>query len=206
MFKYIKKRRKPLFDRKVLRKNDISLLILDERWNALFTSNEKTPEILQCEGMLRELLKEQARLTAENQELAVRKKGAMERIIRLTGDVFERNDAQAKQEMQQAEQEIKRVNERLEEIAAKMESIPDSIRETNLALLEYTVNVVYFKIRSHQKRVEELDKLIEGVRSQLKEYMEERRTLADADTDTYSYFHDLLGGEELEKLDREFFG
>jgi hypothetical protein len=30
--------------------------------------------------------------------------------------------------------------------------------------------------------------------------------LSQGDTDVYSYFHDLLGGEEIEKLDREFFG
>ena len=29
--------------------------------------------------------------------------------------------------------------------------------------------------------------------------------LSQDDEDIYSYFHDLLGGEELEKLDMEFF-
>jgi hypothetical protein len=29
--------------------------------------------------------------------------------------------------------------------------------------------------------------------------------LSEDDTDVYSYFHDLLGGEELEKLDKEYF-
>ena len=69
-----------------------------------------------------------------------------------------------------------------------------------------TVLVVYYKIRWNQKRVEELDRLIEETKTKLKEYIDERETMSQDDTDVYSYFHDLLGGEELEKLDRMFFG
>jgi hypothetical protein len=50
-----------------------------------------------------------------------------------------------------------------------------------------------------------LEGLIEETKSKLKEYIDEKETLSQDDTDIYSYFHDLLGGEELEKLDNEFF-
>jgi hypothetical protein len=194
------------FDTKTLRKNDISLLILDERWNKLFNSTPRTPAIERSEEKLKELLKEEARLTAEQKNIAVLKKQHMDRIIKLTPDVFEKNDAEAQKEMQASEREIKRINDRDKKIEEQLDEMPGRLKQANLELLELTVNIVYFKIRSSKKRVEELEKLIEETREKLKGYIDEKESLSQDDTDIYSYFHDLLGGEELEKLDREFFG
>ena len=198
-----KKRRR--FDRKVLRKNDISLLILDERWNSLFNTVQKTPEILKTEEELKGLLKQQSRLGAEAKEISLHKKACMDKILQLTTEVFDNGNEDAKREMHECEREIKRINERLVEIEDELDNIPRLIKEVNLKLLENTVNVVYFKIRANQKRVAELEKLIEIEREKLKSYIDEKEALSQDDTDIYSYFHDLLGAEELEKLDREFF-
>lgn len=205
MFLFSKKPQKK-FDRKVLRRNDICLLTLDERWNSLFANAQKTPEILKCEEKLKELLKQQARLIAESKEIAARKRLCMDKIIQLTPEVFDKNNEDAKKDMQACEKEIKQINDRLPKIEVELENIPDLVREANIGLLEQTVNIVYFKIRSNQKRVEELEKLIEETRTKLKEYIDEKELLAQDDNDIYSYFHDLLGPEELEKLDKEFFG
>jgi chromosome segregation ATPase len=107
--------------------------------------------------------------------------------------------------MKECEKEIKDINERAAGLQNELEEVPDKIKDTNLELLEETVNAVYFKIRANQKRVEELGKLIEETHLKLKDYIDEKGTLSENYTDTYSYFHDLLGGEELEKLDKEFF-
>ncbi len=192
-------------DIKVLRKNNISLLILDERWNKLFVNTPKTPAVERCEQKLRELLMEEARLTTEQKEIAASKKRHMDRIMRLTTAVFENNDENAIREMQVSENEIKRINDRKVHIDKQLDGMPERIRQANLELLEHTVNVVYFKITASKKRVLELEKLIEETRTRLMEYIDEKESLSQDDTDIYSYFHDLLGGEELEKLDREFF-
>jgi predicted transcriptional regulator len=197
-------KRKKKFDVGTLRRNDISLLILDERWNKLFTNTQKTPAIERSEQKLREILKEEARLLAEQKEIASAKKQHMNRIVKLTPEVFEKGDEDAKIEMKTAEREIKKINERAKRIEEQLEKIPHRLRQANLELLELTVKIVYYKIRSNRKRVEELEKLIEETRATLKEYIDEKETLTQDDTDIYSYFHNLLGGEELEKLDREF--
>jgi chromosome segregation ATPase len=196
---------KAKLDRKILRKNDISLLTLDERWNSLFVNIEKTPVMLKCEDRIRELLKEQAHLIAEEKETVQKKKMYMDKIIKLTTEVFDNNNEKAKTEMKECEKEIKDINERAAGLQNELEEVPDKIKDTNLELLEETVNAVYFKIRANQKRVEELGKLIEETHLKLKDYIDEKGTLSENYTDTYSYFHDLLGGEELEKLDKEFF-
>jgi len=194
------------FDVGTLRRNDISLLILDERWNRLFANTPKTPEITRCEEKLRELLKEEARLRTEQKEIAAAKKHHMQKIVKLTTEVFDKGNEAAKEEMKNAEREIKRINERAKQIEGKLDEMPSRLRKVNLELLQLTVLVVYYKIRWNQKRVEELDRLIEETKTKLKEYIDERETMSQDDTDVYSYFHDLLGGEELEKLDRMFFG
>lgn len=201
-----KSSRKLKFDKKTLRKNDISLLILDERWTMLFSNTQKTPSIERSENKLKELLKQEARLTAEKKEIAASKKRHMDNIIRLTADVFEKNDADAKKQMQDSEREIKRINSRIARIEELLDAMPDKLKQVNLELLEQTVNIVYYKILANKKRVEELDKLIGETRDKLKGYIDEKESLSQDDTDIYSYFHDLLGAEELEKLDKEFFG
>jgi len=201
-----KNSKKRYFDSRTLRKNDISLLILDERWNNLFEKTEKNNQILECEEKLKNLLKEQARLNTEAKEIAHQKKICMDKILQLTTEAFENDNEEARKEMHECEKEIKRINARLAEIDEIMEKMPDRIKEANLKLLEHTVNVVYFKMKSDQNRVRTLEKLIEETKEKLKGYIEEKASLSEDFTGIYSYFHDLLGPEELEKLDREFFG
>ena len=86
-----KKKKDHGFDLKVLFKNDISLLTLDERWNGLFKNMEKTNDIIECENRIKELLKEQSRLISESKEIAIKKKDCMDSIIKLTTEVFEKN-------------------------------------------------------------------------------------------------------------------
>jgi len=192
------------FDTETLRKNDISLLILDERWNKLFSNVQKPPFIVRSEEKLKELLKEEARLTAEEKEIAAAKKHHMNNIIKLTADVFDKNDEDAKKQMQISEQEIKRINERSKRIEELRGEMPHRLKQANLELLEITAKFVYYKMRSGRKRIEKLEKLINETRAKLKEYIDEKEQLLQDYTDIYSYFHDLLGGEELEKLDKEF--
>jgi predicted nuclease with TOPRIM domain len=197
-------RRKKL-DKEILRKNDISLLILDERWNSLFVNTPKTQGIERCEQKLKELIKEEARLIEEEKEIAISKKHHLDSIMKLTTDVFENEDKDAIKMMQLSEAEIKRIKDRSDEIKSELEEMPERKKKANLELLEHTINAVYYKIRSSGKRVEELKKLIEETKEKLKEYIDEKESLSQDNVDIYSYFHDLLGAEELERLDEVFF-
>ncbi len=193
------------FDLKVLFKNDISLLTLDERWNGLFKNMEKTNDITECENRIKELLKEQSRLITETKDISVKKKECMDSIIRLTTEVFDKNNKEAHTKMQECEKSIVAINKKMEENEERLLDIPKEIREENLQLLEYTVKLVYFSIRENQLRVSELDKEIVEAKEKLKKMIEEREFLAEDYSDTYSYFHDLLGKDELQKLDEIYF-
>ncbi len=192
-------------DIKVLFKNDISILILDERWNGLFKNIVKTAKLIDCENKIKELLKEQARLTAEAKEIAIKKKEYMDGIIKLTTEAFDNNNEEARLKMQECEKSIVSINKRLKEIEERISDVPKEIRQANLELLEQTVKVVYFSIKENQHKVTALDKEIAETREHLKKLIDERGLLAQDDTDTYSYFHDLLGKDELQKLDEIYF-
>lgn len=193
------------FDLKVLFKNDISLLTLDERWNGLFKNMEKTNDIIETENRIKELLKEQSRLISESKEILIKKKECMDSIIKLTTEVFDKNNKEAHTKMQECEKTIVAINKRIKENEERLQDIPKEIREENLLLLEYTVKQVYFSIRENQLRVTELDKQIAEARESLKKMIDERELLAEDYSDTYSYFHDLLGKDELQKLDEIYF-
>ena len=68
-----KSNKKVNFDKKILRKNNISILVLDERWNSLFKNVEKTEKIIKLERELIELLKEESRLNSEYKDISVKK-------------------------------------------------------------------------------------------------------------------------------------
>lgn len=193
------------FDLKVLFNNDISILILDERWNGLFKNIVKTEKIIDCENKIKELLKEQSRLTLEIKEIAVKKKEYMDKIIKLTTEAFDNNNEEAHLEMQECEKLIVAINKRTKEIEERLLDVPKEIRQANLELLEQTVKVVYFSFKENHQRVEILDREIADTREHLKKLIDERGLIAQDDTDTYSYFHDLLGKDELQKLDEIYF-
>lgn len=203
MFRFFKKKFAPYkIDKNVLRKNDISILILDERWNGLFNTIEKTPEILKCEQEIKNKLKEQARLIAELKEIPGLKKECVNTILRLTEEAFDKNSKQAKKEIKLCQRKINQLNNRVQQIDNELHKINNSIKELNIELIEYTINAVYFKIRKEEKRKKELEKLIAETRTKLREYIEEKESLTEDYNSMYSYFHDLLGSEELEKLDK----
>lgn len=193
------------FNKYVLKSNDISLLILDERWNGIFNHAEKTEEIIKTEDELRALLKQQSKLLEEQKNSGTRKKELVANILALTQETFENNNEAARLKMTQCEQEIKEINDRLAKLDEELDELPHRLKKKNMELLEIAVEKVYFTLRGRQKRLEELTSLIEETREKLKGFIDEKETLAQENNDSYSYFHDLLGSDEIERLDKLFF-
>jgi len=193
------------FNKYVLRNNNISLLILDERWNGIFNHAEKTQEIVGLEEELRFLLKQQSKLFEEQKSAGARKKELVANILALTQETFENNNENARSRMTECEQEIKDINERLTDIEQELDDLPQKLKKKNMELLEIAVEKVYFTLRGRQKKLEDLDSLIFETREKLKGYIDEKETLAQENNDSYSYFHDLLGSDEIERLDKLYF-
>lgn len=191
-------------DRKILRKNDISVLTLDERWNSLFGSFDKNSDIIECEKKIKSLMKEQAAAFNELKKARKQRKALMDRVLELTKGAFEDECPEAREEMKECQKGIRLASASIRELEGRLEELPELLRDVNLELLEHTINLVYVKIRRNMDRKKELERLIRETRERLRSYIDENETLQVDDSSIYAYFHDLLGAEELEKLDEQF--
>ncbi len=191
-------------DRRILRKNDISVLTLDERWNSLFGSFDKNSDIIECEKKIKSLLKEQAAAYDELKKAKKERKSLMDRVLELTKGAFEDECSGAREEMKECQKGIRLASVSIRELEGRLEELPELLRDVNLELLEHTINLVYVRIRRNMDRKKELEHLIRETRERLRSYIDESETLQVDDSSIYAYFHDLLGAEELEKLDEQF--
>jgi len=197
-------RKKTELPSNILRPNNISVLTLDERWNTLFKNIEKTSIIVRCEEKINGYLIERAKLTSEQKECSVQKKEILKRIMEISAEAFDQNSDEALERMDSYRSQVEGINARLSEIEERFSGIEKEIADANMEMLENAVSYLYYNIRKAQKRVEELDGLIEETRKKLMECISERYTISEAYNEAYTSFHDLLGAEQVSELDRLF--
>ncbi len=197
-----RKEKKIHLGKNILKKNGITLLFVDERWKKLYDKFAKTQDIINFENEISSLLKEQSRLKLELKQLNACKKEYMDKIVSLTSQVFDNDSDNAREDMDYCRKEIRRMNLRGAEIERRLEEIPGIIDGDNLEMLECAVNYTYEKMNGYIKRMGELEGLVDEARVKLRKYVEEMQIISDDYSLIYSNMHDLLGSEELDRLDR----
>ena len=205
LFSGLKPQKKVDLSGKILRLNNITVLTLDERWNVLFTNIEKTPAIIKCEEKINNYMKEQAKLTAEQNAGAFEKKALLNKIMELSAGAEGDESEEILKRIDECREKVETINTRQNETEERLLVIPDDIRDANRELLENMVSYLYYNMRKAHKRVLELDVLIESARNSLLDYIEEREVLSTTYNDAYSSFHDLIGADQISELDK-FFG
>jgi chromosome segregation ATPase len=188
----------------VLRRNKISVLTLDERWNSLFRDIERTPVIIRYEENLNHRVKEQAKFTSEQKEVRAEKKRLLKRIMELTSDAFDRESAAARDEIAACETKIRALKAREPEIEERLSGMRREINEANRLLLENAVSYIYQCIKNSQDRVRELDAQIQDLRGALQDAVAEKDRLSESAGEAYTCLHDLLGARQMEELDGSF--
>ena len=197
-----RKEKKIHLGKNILKKNGITLLFVDERWKKLYDKYAKTQDIINFENEISSLLKEQSRLKLELKQLNAGKKEYMDKIVSLTSQVFDNDSDNAREDMDYCRKEIRRMNLRGAEIERRLEEIPGIIDGDNLEMLECAVNYTYEKMNGYIKRMGELEGLVDEARVKLRKYVEEMQIISDDYSLIYSNMHDLLGSEEIDRLDR----
>lgn len=204
MLEFLQKKTSKKFDNKTLIDNDIKMLVTDYRWNSLFELIEKPHEIKILEDEFKKLLLKEESLEKEFEDMKKLKKESLELIINLTQDVFDKKQHQARERMDIHQKRINSINDRFNEIDEELVEINHYKKDINLQLLELLVDNVYTKIKSDSVRINELESYIQDTREKFKSYHKEKKELSKKYTDIYTYFHDLLGAKEVEKLDKEY--
>jgi hypothetical protein len=197
-------KKKLKFDIATLKKNDITILTLDERWNRLFKIIPITGKIKKYQDNLNKLIGKEAALFQEQQSIEPEKKKHMKNIIALTQEAFEKNNEQAKRSLTASKLRIEQLNKRAEELEDELLQMGSKISESNFKLLEETVKYVYNVMSKSRARKAKLESELKLLRKRLKELQIQRQNLTTDWTEVYAFFHDLLGSEELTRLDMQF--
>ncbi|MCL2057900.1 MAG: hypothetical protein FWH01_02415 [Oscillospiraceae bacterium] len=188
-------------DERTLRNAGVGVLILDERWDRLFTSIEKTPPIIKAEGAIRACLDEKTRLHMENNMNQAERQVKLNRIAELADIIANGGNESALSELEECEARARELGERELLIEQKGYELDAEIKKGNIALLEIAIAYLYRSMKKSQTRVAELDTQIEGMRNTLKNSIDERATLGESINDTYNFLHGLLGAKQIESID-----
>lgn len=184
----------------------VHMLTLDGRWHDLFVGIKKPRYIAELEKKLTKLLAEQGQLTNDIREYGLLKKKMMGDIMENMKDAFEESDSRAMKEMDKSKKYIEEIKGKLENMEERSYSLPKEIEEVNKELLTYTMQNCYMRMYDNKQELEELEAWIERVRQELKDKLV-RQTEAKEEYDKlYSYMHDLVGYEIIEKYDKKYLG
>lgn len=205
MLSFFNKKIQKKLNKSILKKNNISLLYLDDRWEKLFTQTVKPLDIQRKEGKLKELVKEQTKLIYDLDKLNTKKRVCMDKIITLTSDVFEKEDSNAKDAMAENRRNIRVINMQLCQMESRLDELPDIIQQKNLELIESAIESVYSTIKTDIKRIKKLEEITTEMKLKLRLYVDEMYKLKEKNSGVYCCFHNLLGSEQLHNLDLELF-
>jgi len=189
----------------VLLKNKIPLLIYDKSWLKLF-GNTEDKTIIALKKDLESLLKQQRQVDRDLKSKKVQKKKIMAKILELSDMI--NNDSSVKvtsdsvQYLQEYQSEIHIVNEEIENLTFESEILPNEIRKANHALLKATVKSAYKVLKNDQKNLESVSEEIENYKEKLRNSIESKGNYEERISTTYTFLHNILGREEIEKLDR----
>ena len=191
-------------DASTLRQNNITRLTIDERWMKLFVNIPMSPEILKAQEEMNELIKNEAMLRNEQDNLEPGKKRCMNLIMGLTKQAFEDNNDEAKSKLKDCKKEIERINERINKILEDIEKTSDTLRDANAKLLNDTVGYIFTTIKNNKDRSHSIrDELAVLVQKET----ELKTELDSINLDWTSFavnFTELIGTDLVKKLESEF--
>lgn len=185
-----------------MKKTRTPILVLDKNWHYMFPPGKKTQKMLDLEKQLNELLKEQGRLTNQQKDYKQIKKECMNNIVTLMEDVYENEDSKAKDDMIKSQRYIEEINEKADNIEKRLDTLPDEIKEMNNQLLNESVQMCYNEMKENRKRLKQLNLEISDLRQKLKDRIEEKTVKEEMIERTYTFLHNLVGPEVVNKLDK----
>lgn len=189
-------------DEKIILRNRIPLLIKDQNWIRLFGST-RDKNIQNARNELIELLEEEKKLKRKRIILEKEKKNAIKMILDISDAINNEQKIETVELLDEYKKEIEYINEELDEIIFQIETIPQKINQSNFNLLKATVYVGYKELKDRERRLNETIDELDKLRERLKYLINERYDCEELIDSTYSFLHDMLGSEEMEKLDEK---
>lgn len=190
-------------DFNILAKRNIPILINNKEWKKLF-ENVNDKKIEGYKDALNQLLQEQKQTDRELVRLKKEKKKIMLKILNLSDEANNSNNAYAIELLEQSQSNVIDINTKLEELTFRSETIPREIREVNFNLLKETIQRSYKELQENEEQFNAVNNEINEMREKLKSLIEQKHDFEERINTTYRFLHGLLGNEEMEKLDKMF--
>lgn len=184
------------------KKNKIPILVLDKNWHYMFPPGRKTQKMLNLENNLNQLLKEQGRLINEEKDYNRFKKDCMNNIMELMEEAYTNENSEAQKNMSKSQKYIEQINNKIDNIEDKLIMLPIEIRNVNNELLNESINMCYSEMKTDKERVEQLDKEINELREELKDRIDEKTVKEEIIDRTYTFLHNLVGVDIINKIDK----
>jgi len=192
------------FANQAMKKRRIPILIHDQQWMKIFSSNmNKSMEVLSKE--LHKVLSDEKQIQQNLKSSLERKRILMNKIIHLSDRLNSKGEEIDISNIQDAKDEINRINEEIDKMRENLEMYPKKIENTNMELLKETTKVAYSQINNTETRLISVDEEIRILREKLGKYWDEKELLEEKAQVLYSLLHSIIGPDEIEKLDMKFF-
>lgn len=189
------------FDPSILRKNGITRLSIDERWTKLFVTIKITPELEKAEKEMNELIKEEAMLKNEQDNLEPQKRKCMSEIMNLTKEAFENDSNAAKIRLKECKKEIEKINTRINDVMEDIEKVNDKLKKANVDLLNSSINYIFSTLKSKNERALEIKKELKEIEQRQKDLNAELETISVDWTQYAVDLTELIGTDPVKEFE-----
>ena len=186
----------------LLKKKNIPIECLDERWLRLFPDSEKTPLIKKLENELKELLKRQGKVNTDLKDIRVVRDKLTQSVLETAEDTSIPENKRLKKQAA-SQRLIVEARQKQDNLELELDELPDKIKEANSALIFESVRVCYQRINQNKQDIDMLEQWIEQMREKLKERVVLKQDKEITNEEIYTYLHGMLGAGVMEAFDEK---
>lgn len=192
------------FEPSVLRQNNITRLSIDERWTKLFVTIKISPDLDKAEKEMGELIKNEAMLKNEQENLEPQKRKIMNEIMNLTQEAFENDNGAAKKKLAECKKEIEKINTRINDVLGNIEEFDEKLKAANLELLEDSITYIFSTLKINMGRASDIRNELQTLEQREKALREELETISVDWTKYALDLTELIGSDEVKRLESGF--
>ena len=186
----------------LLKKKNIPIACLDERWLRLFPDSEKTPLIKKLENELMVLLKRQGKVNTDLKDIRVVRDKLTQSVLDTAEDTSIPENKRLKKQAA-SQRLIVEARQKQDNLELELDELPDKIKEANSALIFESVRVCYQRINQNKQDIDMLEQWIEQMREKLKERVVLKQDKEITNEEIYTYLHGMLGAGVMEAFDEK---
>lgn len=187
-----------------LKKVNVPVLVLDQKWHRLFAVSGKPKEIIENEAELKTLLAEQGKLTTELKEYKKVKNNLMHGIVQNMEGVDSVKHTTEAQNLNDNKRLMEESKQKIEEIEDRLMEIPKSIKTVNEQLMLDTMSFCYEKLRTNSTEIEQISGWITEMRIELKKNLIRKQNREINNREIYVYMNDIFGKDVMNLFDVKY--